>query len=57
MKIPDHIEIITEQIEAMRKDKHDRNGPVSILLDSLEYGANAILEAAHKKPEPFSPKD
>ena len=53
MKVPDHIEIITEQIEAMRKDGHGKNTRISILLDSMEYSTGAIIEASHKKPEMF----
>lgn len=57
MKIPDHIKEITDEIEAMRKDGHDRNSLISIQLDAIEYGAGAILEAESKKPEPFSPDE
>lgn len=55
MKIPEHVAVITEQIEAMRKDGHARNSLVSIQLDAVEYGCGAILEASYKKAEPFSP--
>lgn len=53
MKVPDHIAKITEQVEAMRKDGHDKKPRVSILLDAIEYEAGAILEADSKKPKPF----
>ncbi len=57
MKLRDHINIIEEQIEAMRKDKHDRNSLVSIQLDAIEYGCGAIIEASYKKPGPFMPEN
>ncbi len=56
MKVPDHINIITEQVEAMRKDKHDHDTMISIHLYSIECSTGAILEADGKKPEPFSPE-
>ncbi len=51
MKVPEHIKKIAEQIEAMRKDEHDKNPIISIQLDAVEYGIGAILEAHYKKPK------
>lgn len=57
MKIPDHIENIKKEIKAMRKDRHDRHGRVGILMDSIDYNADAILEASHDIAKPFYPPD
>ncbi len=51
MKIIEHIAIITSQIEAMRKDGHDDNTPISIQLDALEYAKDTILVLDKHNPE------
>ena len=51
MKVPEHIAKITEQIQAMRKDGHDRNTNISIQLDAMEYGKDKILIENAENPE------
>ena len=53
MKIPEHIAIITKQIEAMRKDGHDDNTRISIQLDAMEYAKDAIVIANQKFPDTY----
>lgn len=48
MKIPEHIAIITDQIEAMRKERHAAKSLVSIQLDAIEYAKDTILADFHK---------
>ena len=50
MDIPQHIQVITDQIEAMRKDGHDENPYVSIRLDAIEYEKDELLRLLKNPP-------